>query len=57
MVFQAPEVYEDVGDIANVVAVGGRVQQSRSNTNESEATNYPLEEEICSLVVILPMSA
>ena len=57
MVIKLPEVYDDVGDNANVVAVGGRVQQSRSNTNESEAMNYPLEEEICSLVVILPVSA
>ena len=42
------EVYDDVGDIANVVAGGGGVRQSRSNTSKCEAINLPREAEVCS---------
>ena len=43
-----PEVYEDVGDIANVVAGGGCVRQWGSNSPEFEAINLPHEGEVCS---------
>ena len=46
VVIKEMEVYDDVGDIANVV--GGGVRQSRSDAAESKAMNYPIEAEICS---------
>ena len=43
VVIKALEVCVDVGDIANVVAGGGGVRQSRSNTLESEVMTRPVE--------------
>ena len=43
MVINKLEVYDDVGNIANVVAGGGGVRQSRSNTLESEVMTRPVE--------------
>ena len=48
MVINKLEVYDDVGDIANVVAGGGGVQQWRSNTCKVEVINLPFEAEVCS---------
>ena len=48
VVTKVPEVYVDVGDIANVVAGGGGVRQSRSDTPECEVINPPQEAEVCS---------
>ena len=48
VVFKAPGVYVNVGDIANVVAGGGGVRQSRSNTTKCEVINPPREAEVCS---------
>ena len=42
------KVYDDVGDNTNIVAVGGRVRQWRSNTSKCEAINLPSEAEVCS---------
>ena len=48
VVTKALELYNDVGDIANIVAGGGGVRQSRSNTSEFEVMYRPLEGEVCS---------
>ena len=42
-VVEVTEVYDDVGNIANVVAGSGGVRQSRSNTLESEVMTRPVE--------------
>ena len=48
LVVEGPDVYDDVGDIANVVAGGGGVRQWRSNRPEFEGSNLPHEGEVCS---------
>ena len=48
VVTKVPEVYEDVGEIANVVAGGGIMQQPRSHTPEYKGIKPPLEAEVCS---------
>lgn len=41
------EVYDDVGDNANIIAGGGGVRQSRSHKPEYEEIKPPLEAEVC----------
>ena len=48
VVSKEPEVYDDVGDIANIVAGGGGMRQSRSHTPEYEGIDLPLEAEVYS---------
>ena len=56
-VIKFADLYDDVGDIVEVVAGGGGMRQPGSNTLEVEVINRPSEAEVYSWVVIVRMSA